>query len=74
MHTATLLSTREVAAKLDISPQRLYKAVWDGRLSAPPKMLGNSFAWGDDDIDRACRLFHHRDLESFLGRNGGRND
>jgi len=47
------LSTKQVAAILDVRPNRLQLAIWDGRISAPTKGPGNAFLWTDTDIERA---------------------
>lgn len=50
------LSTRQVAAILDVRPNRLQLAIWDGRIPAPIKGPGNAFLWTDSDIESASRI------------------
>ena len=46
-------STRQVARLLGITPARLTKAVWDGRVDPPEKSPSGNFLWTVADIERA---------------------
>ena len=50
-------STREVAKLLGVSPSRLARAVWDGRVSAPEKAPNGAYLWKVEDIQRAAWQF-----------------
>lgn len=57
-----LCSTREAARLLDVKPSRLAKAVWDGRITPPPKGPGGVFAWNDLVIQEASMVLHGQPL------------
>ena len=59
-------STREVAAVLGVSPSRLNRAVWEGRLVEPARGPSGSFLWSEADIRRAAWTLLHRDLDDVL--------
>ena len=46
-------NTRQAARILGITPVRLAKAVWDGRVPAPEKSPSGNFLWAVDDVERA---------------------
>ena len=48
-------STRQVAALLGVSPNKLQRAVWEGRIPEPEKGPGNNFFWTEADINRASK-------------------
>ena len=56
-------STRQVAKLLDITPSRLSKAVWDGRLDEPQRGPSGAFLWSDTDVRRACWTLLGCDLD-----------
>ena len=53
-------STKQVAAKLNIRPDTLQKAVWLNRVEAPIKAPSGAFLWTDKDIQRASWALLHR--------------
>jgi hypothetical protein len=59
-------STRQVAKLLDVTPSRLSKAVWDGRLSEPERGPSGAFLWSDSDAQRACWTLLRCDLDTHL--------
>jgi len=56
-------STRKVAERLGISPARLSKALWDGRVKHPQRGPSGAFLWTDDDIRRASWALLRRDWQ-----------
>lgn len=59
-------STREVARMLGVSPSRLARAVWDGRLDPPTKAPAGEYLWTIKDIERASWLLRGRDADDVL--------
>jgi hypothetical protein len=59
-------STREVANLLGITPGRISKAVWDGRLTPPERGPSGAFLWTPDDVQRACWALLRRDVDAYL--------
>ena len=53
-------STKEVGAILGVSPSRLLKAIWDGRLDGPVNRMGHVFCWTEAEIERASWVLLHR--------------
>ncbi|MEN6307989.1 MAG: hypothetical protein ABFD91_09565 [Anaerohalosphaeraceae bacterium] len=47
-------STRQVAAILQIKPQRLQTAVWDGTVMSPEKSPAGNFMWSIAEIESAA--------------------
>jgi len=60
-------STRQAARLLGMSPSRLAKAVWDGRIDPPRKSPSGNFLWTHKDIERAAWALLHRPLENEEG-------
>ena len=56
-------STPQAARLLGMSPSRLAKAVWDGRVDPPLKSPSGNFLWTNTDIDRASWALLHKPLE-----------
>ncbi|MBW8015038.1 MAG: helix-turn-helix domain-containing protein [Planctomycetes bacterium] len=48
-------STKQVAVLIGVKPNKLQRAVWEGRISEPKKGPGNSFYWTEADINRASK-------------------
>lgn len=46
-------STRQVAGLLDIKPDTLQKAIWQGRVNPPSKSPSGNYLWTIEDIERA---------------------
>jgi hypothetical protein len=47
------LSTKQVAERLGIKPDRLQKMIWTGRVTGPEKSPGGDYLWDDQSIERA---------------------
>lgn len=61
-------STREVAGLLGVTPGRISKAVWDGRIGQPERGPSGAFLWTDADIRHACWTLLHCDLDVVLAK------
>lgn len=61
----TLQGTRQAARQLGVSPNRLNRAVWDGRIPEPPRSPAGQFLWGEEDIRRACRALLGKTLDEL---------
>jgi hypothetical protein len=66
-----LRGTRQAAQLLGIPPNRLNRAVWDGRLAPPAKAPSGAFLWTEMDIRRAAWALLRRDLDDVANRQGG---
>ncbi len=53
--TETLLTARDVAAALKVSPRQIWKMLSSGKLVEPVR-LGRSVRWRAEDIDEFIRL------------------
>lgn len=53
-------STRQVAVLLGVNPNKLQRAVWEGRIPEPEKGPGNSFYWTEADVNRASKELLNR--------------
>lgn len=62
-------STREVAKKLKVQPDRLQKAIWLGKVDSPIKSPSGDFLWTEKDIERAAWA-----LNRFSVLQGGKNE
>ena len=60
------LSTMQVSRILKVTPSRLSRAVWDGRIEAPEKTPSGDFMWTPEDIDRASRALLHRAFRGLV--------
>lgn len=60
-------STRQVALLLKVTPARLTKALWDGRIDPPKKAPNGAFLWTSKDIDRASWQLLKRAYEPQKG-------
>lgn len=60
-------STPQAARLLGMSPSRLAKAVWDGRVAPPQKSPSGNFLWTRADIERASWVLLHKPLEEVKG-------
>jgi len=49
-------STAQAARLLGVQPGTLGKALWNGRIPAPPKSPSNTFLWSEADVQRAARV------------------
>jgi len=58
------MSTRQVARLLNITPARLTKALWDGRVIAPAKSPSGNFLWTLEDINRASWVLRRQAFEA----------
>ncbi len=47
-------STRQTAGILQVKPQRLQTAVWNGTIPAPQKCPAGNFMWTEHDIEAAA--------------------
>lgn len=65
-----LRGTRQAAHLLKIPPNRLNRAVWDGRLAPPAKAPSGAFLWAEMDIRRAAWVLLGHDLEEVAGERG----
>jgi len=61
-------STPQAARLLGMSPSRLAKAVWDGRVDPPQKSPSGNFLWTHADIERASWALCHKPLEDVKGQ------
>ena len=59
-------STRQVARLLGVNPNRISRAVWEGRIEQPEKGPGGAFFWTEADVRRAAWVLRHRDLDDIL--------
>jgi len=64
-------STKEVALLLDIKPDTLNKAIWQGRVKPPRKGPSGAYLWTISDIRRVSWVLLHRDYQP---ESGGDND
>ena len=70
-----MIGTREAAALLGVRPNTLTRAVWEGRVPAPPKAPGGAYVWRDAELRRACWVIHGKTLDQWLaGREGAKGD
>jgi hypothetical protein len=53
-------STRQVAGFLNIKPDTLSKAIWQGRFDPPAKSPSGHFLWTEQDIERASWVLLHK--------------
>jgi DNA-binding transcriptional MerR regulator len=60
------MSTKQVAGLLGVSVSKLTREVWLGRIQAPPKSPAGDHLWGRTDVERACWMLLHRDLDVVL--------
>ena len=60
-------STREVAQLLEIKPDRLQKAIWNGNVDAPTKSPSGGYLWTIDDIGQASWILLHKAYEQTEG-------
>jgi len=58
-----LLGTRQVAGILQLSPSRIMRAIWEGRIQSPVKGPGGAFIWNEVDIRRTAWALLRRDLK-----------
>jgi len=58
-----LRGTRQVAQLLGVNPNRLSRAVWEGKLDEPVRGPGGCFCWTRADIRRASWVLLGRDLD-----------
>ena len=61
-------STRQAAALLGVSISRLTRAVWEDRITPPPKGPGGAYLWLEEDIRRASWVLRGRDFNGFGDR------
>ena len=61
-----MVNTRAVAECLGVSFSRLSRAVWLGQVKPPHKSPGGDFLWTRKDIEGACWVLLHRDLDAVL--------
>ena len=57
------LSTRQVARLLGITPARLTKALWDGRVDPPTKSPSGNYLWTIEDVERASWVLRRCSFE-----------
>ena len=48
------IGTKEAAARLQVNPSRLSRAVWEGRLSEPQRAPSGAFLWAEEDLEKAA--------------------
>ena len=53
-------STRQAAIKIGVKPDTLNKAIWQNRVTSPPKSPSGCYLWTVDDINRASWALLHR--------------
>lgn len=53
-----LFSTRQVAKILELVPDVLHKAIWQGRVKPPQKGPSGNYLWILGDIERASWVLH----------------
>ena len=56
-------STKEVAILLGVSPSRVSRAVWEGRLDPPQRGPSGAFLWEEADLRRASWVLLGMDLD-----------
>ena len=64
-------STREVAGLLEIKPDTLAKAIWQGRVNPPMKGPSGQYLWTLRDIERASWVLLRRAFEPVESRARG---
>ena len=65
-------STPQVAGLLDIKPDTLQKAIWQGRVKPPMKGPSGQYLWTLRDIEHACWALLHK-LYEPTGDNRGKS-
>lgn len=60
-------STREVGAILGVRPNRISKAIWEGRLDPPLRGPSGAFLWKEADIRRSSWVLLGMDLDRAVG-------
>lgn len=70
---AETFSTRQAAAILQIKPQRLQTAAWDGTVKTPAKSPAGNFMWSIEDVESAAwALRRYRQFKRWkLQQEGG---
>jgi len=63
-----MLSTKEAARRLGVSPSRLSRAVWAGNVQEPTRGPGGAFCWTAEDLERASWALLSRPLTPEAGR------
>ena len=56
-------STRQVAGLLNIKPDTLQKAIWQGRINPPEKGPSGQYLWTLQDIQHVCWVLLHKSYE-----------
>jgi hypothetical protein len=59
-------STQQVANLLGIKTGRLNRAVWENRITPPPKSPGGDYLWDEKAIHHASWIIRHRDASDVL--------
>ena len=54
-------STRQVARFLNIKPDALQKAIWQGRIKPPLKSPSGNYLWTIKDVESAAWVLHRYD-------------
>lgn len=57
------LSTRQAAKALGIRPDALSRAVWIGKVDAPPKSPAGDYMWYAASINSASWILRHKAYE-----------
>jgi len=50
-------TTRQVAMELGLRPSTLNRAVYEGRVPAPPKSSAGNYLWRPKDVEAAMEIF-----------------
>lgn len=51
-------STQNTAKILKVQPDRIQKAIWNGRLESPLKSHSGNYLWTKQDIERVAWALH----------------
>ena len=57
------LSTKQAASVLNVKPDALSRAVWIGKVDAPPKSPAGDYMWDEATINRASWVLLHKAYE-----------
>ena len=67
-----MYSTRQAALILEIRPDLLQKAVWQGKVKSPPKSPSGSYLWSLVDVESAAwALKRYPEFNAWQRREGG---
>lgn len=50
-----MLSTRDVAARLELTPAALRQHIYNGNVAAPDRRIGGAMVWSEAEAEAAAR-------------------